>query len=107
MRPLSKDSTSWWSSVLWREHVPVRGRGQGQTVSAHRHEPLHSLAVEHLARIDASLRVDGDHVQPKELPAVFAHAAHLTQDLALVPVQEPDVVVGEISVGIARSAEPA
>src|SRR5882762_1218030 len=40
--------------------------------------------------------VDGDHVQAEPLSSVFAHAAHLAHDLAILAIQEPDVVVREV-----------
>ena len=61
-----------------------------------RHEPLHALAGEDLTRVDGALRIDGDHVKPVKLAAAITHAAHLTDDLAVLAVQEPDVIVREI-----------
>src|SRR2546425_141979 len=61
-----------------------------------RHKPLHALAGEDLTRVDVALRIDGDHVKPEKLAAGFAHAAQLADDLAVLAVQEPDVIVREI-----------
>ena len=35
-------------------------------------------------------------MQPEELAAVFAHLPHLAQNLAVLTVEKPDVVVGQI-----------
>jgi hypothetical protein len=42
--------------------------------------------------IDVALRVDGGHMKPHELPAVWVLGADLTHDVAFVTVEEPDVV---------------
>ena len=54
------------------------------------------LAGEHLTRIDGALRIDRDHMQPVELAAAIAHAPHLTHDLAILAIEEPDVIVRQI-----------
>ena len=59
-------------------------------------EFLHPLAAEHFSRVNHAFGVHGDHVQPVELACVLAHAADLAHDLAILAIQEPDVVVGEI-----------
>ena len=59
-------------------------------------EPLDPLAVLNLAGIDVAFRVDGNHMQPEELPAILARAAHLAYHLAVFSIEEPDAVVGEI-----------
>src|SRR6185295_6135102 len=61
-----------------------------------RHEPLHAFAGEHFASVDVAFRVKSDHVQAEPLSAVFAHAAHLADDLAVISIEEPDVVVREV-----------
>src|SRR5260370_33022951 len=55
-------------------------------------KPLYPLAREHLACVDVAFGVHGDHVQPEKLAPVFAHAAHLAHHLAVLAVEEPDVV---------------
>src|SRR6266850_8205010 len=61
-----------------------------------RHEPLHALAGEHLARVDVPPGVGGDHVQAEELPAGLAHASELAHHLAVLAIEEPDVVVRQV-----------
>ncbi len=57
---------------------------------------LNALTGEYLARVDSAFRIHGDHVQAEELAPVFAHASQLTDDLAILAVEKPDVVVGEV-----------
>src|SRR5579872_5435626 len=59
-----------------------------------RDEPLHPLASEHLTRVDIALGVHFDHVQSEELAGVLPHAAQLAHHLAILAVEEPDVIVG-------------
>src|SRR6266550_4007262 len=61
-----------------------------------RHEPLHALAREHLARVDVPLRVGRYHVEAEELAATLTHASELTDDLAGLALDEPDVVVRQV-----------
>src|SRR5579871_279115 len=64
--------------------------------SFHRQEPLHALAREDFAGVDVALGIDRYHVQPEKLAAVFAHVAHLADYFAVLAVQKPNVVVGEV-----------
>src|SRR5438445_10155785 len=79
-----------------------REAARGTITAIYNHElldgekPLHSLAGKHFASVDDALRVHRFHMEPEELAAVFAHLAHLSQDLAVLAIEEPDVVVGEI-----------
>src|SRR5207245_1065490 len=59
-------------------------------------EPPHPLAVLSLAGVYMAFRVDGNHVQAEELPPVLARAAQFTDHLAVLPIEEPNAVVGEI-----------
>src|ERR1043166_9498471 len=59
-------------------------------------EPLPSLSLKDLAGIDVPLGVYCDHVQPEELAAVLTHASHLAQDLTVIAIQEPDMVVRKV-----------
>src|SRR5439155_498344 len=70
------------------EQLPLRTLGG--------HKPLDALAGEDLTGVDVALRIDGDHVKPEPLAAVFAHAAHLSDDPAVLPIQKPEVIVREI-----------
>src|SRR5260370_30245288 len=65
-------------------------------LSPNGHEPLYPLAGKPLTRVDVAFRVDSDHVQPKKLAPVFTHASHLAHHLAVLAVEEPDVVIREI-----------
>src|ERR1700688_3304533 len=62
-------------------------------LSLYRDETLHPLAIEHLTRIDVSFRMDGNHVESEDLPAVLSHAAERAHTFAVFAVEEPDVVV--------------
>src|ERR1700722_9941492 len=48
-----------------------------------RQESLDPFTGEDLTCVDVAFRVHRDHVQPEELATVFAHASHLTDDLAI------------------------
>src|SRR5205085_10277510 len=61
-----------------------------------RNEALHSFARKNFARIDDALRIHADHVEPKELAAVLAHAAKRAENLAVIAIQKPDVIVRQI-----------
>src|SRR5579885_2888583 len=52
----------------------------------HRHEPLHSFAVENLTRIQVAFRIHGFHVHAKEFAGVLSHLADLTDNLAILAV---------------------
>ena len=65
-------------------------------VSPARQEPLHPLTGENLARVDNAFGVNRNHMQPEELAAVFAHASHPAHYLAVLAVEEPDVVIRQI-----------
>ena len=64
--------------------------------SLNRDEPLYPLAGEYFACIDVAFGIHGDHVQAEELAAVFAHASHPAHHLAVLAVEEPDMVIREI-----------
>src|SRR5579864_6363570 len=69
---------------------------RSSTLSLDGDEPLYPLACEHFTGVDIAFGVGGDHVEPEELASVFAHASHLADDLAVLAVEEPDVVIGEV-----------
>jgi hypothetical protein len=90
----------WWAFSFHFLHPHIKAEWatclELQAYSRHGNESLDAFALENLAGVDDSFGVHGNHVEPEELAAVLAHAAHLTDDFAVVAVQEPDVVVGEI-----------
>src|ERR1044071_9676117 len=59
-----------------------------------RHEPLHALTRKHLAGVDVSHRIVGDHVQAEELPAVLDHASELTDHLARFALESTEIMCG-------------
>src|SRR6267378_2768481 len=95
-RTTARQATAPRRIVVRRDIAPDSMLAESEKCLPDRDESLYALAGEHLTRVDVALRVDGDHVQAEPLSSVFAHAAHLAHDLAILAIQEPDVVVREV-----------
>ena len=61
-----------------------------------RQESLDPLAGENFTGISGAFRVHRFHVQSEELAAILAHAAYVPKNFAVLAIEEPDTVVGDI-----------
>src|SRR5215510_9436884 len=60
-------------------------------------ELLDPLVLLDLARVEVSLRVQSNGIDPVELARVGAIAPEVAERLATLPVENPDLVVGSVS----------
>src|SRR5262245_41423187 len=61
-----------------------------------RNETLHALSAEYLTGIDVAARIHCDHVESEELAAVVTHATQRADNLAVIAVEKPNMVVRQI-----------
>ena len=70
--------------------------GTPLSVSICQDELLNPFAVFDFASVDVSFRVDGDRINPMELPRVMAIPAERAHHRAIFTVQDPNHVVGAV-----------